>query len=81
MKNEHMVRLQQAKAAHLHDTTGQVKYYLRLNPEIYGAEKPWREVTPKEYFAVIHADYFGGIVELRTTLDYYHDGRVRDILL
>jgi hypothetical protein len=80
--NPYIEDLKRQKVRHLQQTTGEIKYFVRLNPEVHLNEKcPWRECLPDEFFAVLRHDCFGGLIETRTTMDYYTDGRVRDIMI
>lgn len=64
----------------IEETTGTVRYYIRLNPDIH-AEGFWRECTSKEYFDTKQARHFGGLVETKTALQFYGDAGMKELEL
>ncbi len=75
--SDYTVEAQKLKLAKLTETTGTVRYFVRLNPKIHEGGS-WRECGVKEYFTSIASKYFGGLIQVKTEMDYYNESMVRE---
>jgi len=63
----------------IEDTTGSITYMLRLDPD-HVPESSWRPCTAKEYFNAMEKHHFGGLVEVKTILNFY-SGESKELVL